>query len=167
MKFSLGISDFLEEISRLSNSIYFLYLLALIPEADFISPCYSWGLCLQMCSFPLPLSFRFTPVLSSLWALVTLSFCTSFPCRWSLSLLPVHHKPPSIGLQTLIYQIESPVSIYHFHCIIICFDFTCVKYINSLFHLRKSSPRYSSKKYRKFYMLFGKYMKYRCLMFAI
>ena len=54
---SLSISNFLEEISRLSHSIVFLYFFALIPEEGFlISPCYSLGLCIQMgisflCSF--------------------------------------------------------------------------------------------------------------------
>ena len=49
MKFSLGISDFLEEISRLSHSIVSLYFFALIAEEGFlISPCYSLELCIQM-----------------------------------------------------------------------------------------------------------------------
>ena len=42
MKFSLGISDFLEEISSLSSSVIFLYFFSLIAEEGFlISPCYS------------------------------------------------------------------------------------------------------------------------------
>ena len=42
MKCSLGISNFLEEISSLSLSIVFLYFFALITEEDFlISLCYS------------------------------------------------------------------------------------------------------------------------------
>ena len=49
MKCSLGISNFLEEISSLSNSIVFLYVFALITEEGFlISPCYSLELCIQM-----------------------------------------------------------------------------------------------------------------------
>ena len=49
MKCSLGISNFLEEISRLSHSIVFLYFFALIPEEGFlISPCYSLELCIQL-----------------------------------------------------------------------------------------------------------------------
>ena len=49
MKCSLGISNFLEEISNLSHSIVFLYFFALIIEKDlffFISPCYSLELCI-------------------------------------------------------------------------------------------------------------------------
>ena len=42
MKYSLGISNFLEEISSLSHSVVFLYFFALIAEEGFlISPCYS------------------------------------------------------------------------------------------------------------------------------
>ena len=47
MKCSLGISNFLEEISSLSPSVVFLYFFALIAEEGFlISSCYSlelWG----------------------------------------------------------------------------------------------------------------------------
>ena len=49
MKFSLGISDFLEEIFSLSHSIVFLYFFAVITEEGFlISPYYSLELCVQM-----------------------------------------------------------------------------------------------------------------------
>ena len=48
MKCSLGISNFLEEISSLSHSIVFLYFFALITEEGFlISPCYSLEHCIQ------------------------------------------------------------------------------------------------------------------------
>ena len=49
MKYSLGISNFLEDISSLSHSIVFLYFFALITEEGFlISPCYSLELYIQM-----------------------------------------------------------------------------------------------------------------------
>ena len=49
MKYSLGISNFLEEISSLSHSIVFLYFFALITEEGFlISPFYSLELYIQM-----------------------------------------------------------------------------------------------------------------------
>ena len=49
MKCSLGISNFLEEISSLSHPIVFLYIFALITEEGFlISPYYSLELCIQM-----------------------------------------------------------------------------------------------------------------------
>ena len=58
MKYSVGISNFLEEISGLSHSIVSLYFSALIPEEGFlISPCYSLELYIQMVHFsfsPLP-----------------------------------------------------------------------------------------------------------------
>ena len=48
MKYSLGISNFLE-ISSLSHSVVFLYFFAQITEEGFlISPCYSLELCVQM-----------------------------------------------------------------------------------------------------------------------
>ena len=46
MQYSLGISDFLEEISSLSYCIVFLYFFALITKEGFlISPCYFLELC--------------------------------------------------------------------------------------------------------------------------
>ena len=49
MKCSLDISNFLEEISSLSQSVIFLFFFALIAEEGFlISPCYSLELCIQM-----------------------------------------------------------------------------------------------------------------------
>ena len=60
MKCSLGISNFLEEISRLSDSVVFLYFFTLIPEEDFlISLCYSLNSvfkCVNLSFSPLPLS---------------------------------------------------------------------------------------------------------------
>ena len=48
MKYSLGIFNFLEEISSLSHSVVFLYFFSLITEEGFlISPCYSLELCIQ------------------------------------------------------------------------------------------------------------------------
>ena len=56
-KYSLGISNFLEEISSRSHSIVFLYFIALTAEEGFhISPCYSLELCIQM-------GFCFSPLL--------------------------------------------------------------------------------------------------------
>ena len=49
MKSSLGVSNFLEEISSLSHSIVFLYFFALITWESFLmSPRYSLQLCIQM-----------------------------------------------------------------------------------------------------------------------
>ena len=49
MKCSLGISNFLEEMSSLSHSVDFLYFFAFVTwEGFLISPCYSLGLYIQM-----------------------------------------------------------------------------------------------------------------------
>ena len=49
MKCSLGVSNFLEELSSLSHSVVFLYFFALITEEGFlISSCYSLELYIQM-----------------------------------------------------------------------------------------------------------------------
>ena len=62
MKCSLGISNFLEEISSLSHSVVFLYFFALITEEGFlIFSCYSLELCIQMgISFLFSFAFRFS-----------------------------------------------------------------------------------------------------------
>ena len=62
MKCSLGISNFLKEISSLSHSVVFLYFFSLITEEGFlISPCYSLELCIQMgISFLFFFAFHFS-----------------------------------------------------------------------------------------------------------
>ena len=62
MKYSLDISNLLEEISSLSHSIVFLYFFALITKEGFlISPCCSLELCIQMgISFLFSFAFRFS-----------------------------------------------------------------------------------------------------------
>ena len=60
-KCSLGISNFLEEISSLSHSVIFLYFFELITEEGFlISPCYSLELYIPMDMFPFLLAFCFS-----------------------------------------------------------------------------------------------------------
>ena len=62
MKCSLGISNFLKEISSLSHSVVLFYFFALITEEGFlISPCYSLELCIQMgISFLSSFAFSFS-----------------------------------------------------------------------------------------------------------
>ena len=62
MKYSLGISNFLEEISSLFHSIIFLYFFELITEEGFlIYPWYSLELCIHMAiPFFLSISFCFS-----------------------------------------------------------------------------------------------------------
>ena len=66
MKCSLGVSNFLEELSRLSHCVVFLYFFALITEEGFLtSPYYSLELCIQMgISFLFSFAFRFSFVLA-------------------------------------------------------------------------------------------------------
>ena len=106
MKCSLGISNFLEEISSLFHSIVFLCFFALMAEEGFlISPCYSLELCIQMdISFLFSFAFGFYSFHSSLQALLRQPFYFfTFvflgdgldPC------LLYSHEPPSIVLQAL------------------------------------------------------------------
>ena len=73
MKCSLGISNFLEEISNLSHSIVFLYLFALITEEGFlISACYL-EVCIQMnITFLFFFAFSFSLFLSYLYIYMNL-----------------------------------------------------------------------------------------------
>ena len=69
MKCSLGISNFLDEISSLSHSVVFLYFFAFITEEGFlISPFYSLELCIQMLiSFLFSFAFCFSSFHSYLY----------------------------------------------------------------------------------------------------
>ena len=107
MKCSLGISNFLEEISSLSHSLVFLCFFGLIAEEGFlISPCYSLELCIQMgISFVFSFAFCF-PFFSAIFVrppqTTVLPFCISFSWGWSSSLPLVQcHEPLSIVLQAL------------------------------------------------------------------
>ena len=65
MKCSLGISNFLKEISSLSHSIDYLFLFIVHSRKFHISSCYSLELCIQLCiSFPLYFAFGFSSFLS-------------------------------------------------------------------------------------------------------
>ena len=101
MKSSIGISNFLEEVSSLHHSIAFLYFFALIPEEGFlISPCYYLELCIQMgISFCFCLFVCFLPLASLLFSTICkassdnpFSFCIffSWSLSWSLSPLQCH-----------------------------------------------------------------------------
>ena len=87
MKFSLGISNFLVEISSLSHSVVFLYVFALMAEEGFlISPGYFWNSAFkwEYLSFLLCFSVLF---FSQLFVRpsqkVILLFCIYFPWGWS------------------------------------------------------------------------------------
>ena len=99
MKFSLGIFNFLEEISSLSHSIVFLYFFALFTKKGFLSLlailwnyAFSW----VYPSFS-PLPFTYFLFLDNHFA-----FLHFFSWEWLWSLLPVQcHEPLSTVLQAL------------------------------------------------------------------
>ena len=122
MKSSLGISNFLQEISSLAHSVVFLCFFALITEEGFlISPCYSLELCIQMGLFFL-FSFAFASLHFTDICKASSDNHFAFLHLFSMGmenifLSPVQcHEPPSIVHQAL-YQILSLKSISHFHCI--------------------------------------------------
>ena len=109
MKCSLGISNFLEESSSLSQSVVSLYFFALITEEGFlISPCYSLKLHSNGYIFAFILCFLllfFSRLFVRPPQTAILLFCISFSWGWSWFLFPVQcHKPPFIVHQAL-YQI--------------------------------------------------------------
>ena len=92
MKCSLGISNFLEEISSLSHSVVFLYFFGLMAEEGFlISSCYSLELCIQMLiSFLFVLCFAllfFSPLFVMTAQKAILLFCIFF--SHGMVLIPV------------------------------------------------------------------------------
>ena len=100
MKCSLGISNFLDEISSLSHSTAFLYFFALIAEEGFlISPCYSLEVCIQMgisflfffpsCLSYISVAFKCVRTLGSFWihsAILSNFFLKMYP-KWTAKLL--------------------------------------------------------------------------------
>ena len=123
MKCSLGISNFLEEISSLSHSIIFLYFFTLITEEGFlIFLAILWNSAFKWVYLPFLLCLSllfFSQLFVSPTQTIVLPFCIYFSWRWSWSLPPVWcHEPPSIVLQALC-QILSLEYLCPFHCIIL------------------------------------------------
>ena len=124
MKYSFGISNFLEEISSLSHSVVFLYISALITEEGFlISPCYSLEtLHSNGCIFPflLCLSLLFDSQLFVKSSSDThLAFCISFPWMVLIPASCTMSRTPSTVLQASVYHIWSLESACHCHSIIL------------------------------------------------
>ena len=87
MKCSLGISNFLLDISGLSHSVVLLYFFALLAEEGFlISPCYSLELCIQMLIYFLfSFAFHFYSFLSYFKASSDNHFAFfGFPFLWDV-----------------------------------------------------------------------------------
>ena len=129
------VSNFLEEISRLSYSIVFLYFFALISEEGFlISPCYSLELCIQMgisFLFSLPFTSLFIAFLrpSICWIqgvypssikivyLLQLTFLLSIQIFSDASIL----SPYFLGLFCLIYLSYLVFALFFFLMFLIFF----------------------------------------------
>ena len=123
MKCSLGISNFLEEISNLSYSIVFLYFFALISKEGFlISSCYFLELCIRtdICFlFSLPLASLLFSVIWKASSIKHFAFLHFFSWGWSWSLPPVlcHELLsiviPALCLSDLITWIYFSLPLYN------------------------------------------------------
>ena len=83
MKCSFGLSDFLEEIPSISDSVVFLYFFALIAEEGFlICSCYSLELCIQM-FLSFFFSFAFTLLFFSEMARVNVDILGISELKWT------------------------------------------------------------------------------------
>ena len=114
MKCSLGIFNFLKDISSLSHSIIFLYFLALIAEEGFlISPCDSLELCIKMgISFLVYLFFSPLPLASLLFsALCKASSDNHFAFLHFFFLRVVLITPSHTMLQTSTHSSSGTLSI--------------------------------------------------------
>ena len=76
MNFSSDISNFLEEISSLSPSVFFYFFASFIEEGLLISPCYSLELYIQLdIPFIFSLSFFFSSFLNYFQSLLRQPLC--------------------------------------------------------------------------------------------
>ena len=105
MKCSLGISNFLEEISSLSHSVVFLYFFDHWGRLSYLSMLFfgtlhSHGYIFLSSPLPFTSLFSLSPPQTTI-----LPFCISFSWGWFWSLPPVQcYEPLSIVVQAL-YQI--------------------------------------------------------------
>ena len=95
MKCSLGISNFLEEISSLAHSVVFLYFFALVTEEGFLISCYSLELCIQMLS-------EVTQSYPILWD----------PMDCNMPGFPVHHQLPKL-VQAYVHWVGDSIQPSH------------------------------------------------------
>ena len=122
MKCSLGISNFLEEISRLCHAITVLYFLHCSPKrvfpsltAIFWSSAFSW---VYLSFSPLPFTFLLFSVIFKASQTTTLHFFflrSDFGHHLLYNVMNLHPW----FFRCSIYQIESLESICHFHCIMV------------------------------------------------
>ena len=102
MKCSLGISDFLEEISSLSHSVVFPLFLCIDcwGRLSYLFLLFFRTLHSDVCIFPFPLCFSllfFSQLFVRPPQTAILLFCISFPWGWSWSLFPVQCHEPIVG----------------------------------------------------------------------
>ena len=125
MKCSLGISNFLEEISSLSHSIIFLYFFALIAEEGFlISPWFFWNsafkwVYLSLSSLPLA-SLLFSAIFKASsdnhfaflhFFYLRMVFITA---SYTISQTSVHRFSGTLSIRS------NPLNLFsHFQCIIV------------------------------------------------
>ena len=121
MKYCLGISNFLEEISSLSHSIVFLYFFSLITEEGFLAILWNSAFKWYIFPFLLYFSLPFLPQLfvsppqTAIFLFLHFFFLgmVLLPVSCTMSRTSVHSSSGSV------YQIYSLKSISHFHCIVI------------------------------------------------
>ena len=113
MKCSLGVSNFLEEISILSYSVVFLYFFALIAGEGFlISSCYSLEFCIQMLiSFLFSFAFRLTFTNQSVYLFVLRIRERSIKMMILLFSLELEHKW-LLHLLNVSVHVYIPVCVY-------------------------------------------------------
>ena len=124
MKYSLNISNFLEEIFRLPSSNVFLYFLALITQgAILVSPFYFLEFCIQMgVSFLFSFAFSLSSFLSCAKSAqtATLPYCISLfwgivliTASCTMSLTSVHSSSGTLSIR------PNPLNLFvTSHCII-------------------------------------------------
>ena len=125
MKCSLGVSNFLEEISILSYSVVFLYFFALIAGEGFlISSCYSLEFCIQMLiSFLFSFAFRLTFTNQSVYLFVLRIRERSIKMMILLFSLELEHKW-LLHLLNVSVHVYIPVCVYIYMYISLTWIFT-------------------------------------------
>ena len=117
MKCSLGISNFLGEISSLSHSIVFLYFFALITEEGFHLSLLLFGT-LHSNGYIFPfllclLLLFFSQLFARPPQITVLPFCIFFSWGWSWSLPPVQCHEPLSNLRWFSLVLPTVNSVMH------------------------------------------------------
>ena len=111
---SLGISNFLEEISSLSHSVLFLYFFVLITEEGFLILAIIWNSAFRWVylSFsPLPFASLFSAILYGLFRQPFCLFAFLFLGMVLITASCTCHEPPSTVLQALSIRFN-PLNLF-------------------------------------------------------